>query len=372
MNDLELKADSDSQACIACGKKIAPPAKGSLTNWLFRPTRCQCVVPLVGSSPYTILEEISAAASSTKLTVPAAPEEVHLSSRYLVLEAIGQGGMGTVYKVKDKESGLTLAAKILHKHFIGDAQAIKRFEHEARATQSLDHRNIIKVHDFGSAADGRPFLIMDLSSGESVQSLINRQGRLDSTMANKIFAQVCEALEYIHGREMLHRDLKPSNIIVENIESADMLVKLVDFGIAKIISNDDSRATETLTRTSEIIGSPPYMSPEQCLGQRLSSRSDIYSLGCVMYHTLSGKLPFEGENPVHVIVKHLQGVAPDYSTLGVDCPREYTRVIANCLYKNPIDRYQTAAELKLDLLRIQKRKTAYTETANAHAAIEFV
>lgn len=343
MTQVELSEDSVLQICAVCGKKIAQAAKGSLTDWIFRPTRCQCAVPVVDSGANYRNEEFV-------LSQAPAADEVELNNRYSVLELIGQGGMGAVYKVQELESGKLRAAKILHKHFLGDTQALSRFENEAKAAQGLEHKNIIKVRDSGISDSGVPFLIMDLSDGETLQTMITRKARLDPEEANPIFVQICDALSYVHSKNILHRDLKPSNVIVENIDK-EPIVKLVDFGIAKVISDGTLTSGTTLTRTSELIGSPPYMSPEQCMGHQLSVCSDIYSFGCLIYFALTGKQPFEGENPVQVIVKHLQGQTPDITTQRLDISKDYSRIIANCLYKDPENRYQTVEELKTDLLR---------------------
>ena len=374
MTNAPLQSDNSDTAqlpsCALCGKKIEQAASGSLTAWLFRHNRCHCANPVAieASSPEFFANASVSSAESLRAIVAAARDAtevspnrgeynapITLAERYTLLEMIGHGGMGTVFKVEDRISQKLLAAKLLRKEFLNDSQAIERFKREAESTLKLDHPNLVRVYDFGFSADGAPFLVMDLVDGASLQAVLAEKGNLDLADALAIFIQICDALSYVHSQNLLHRDLKPSNILIEKRTDEGFRVKIVDFGIAKAISTEIATTQmATITKTDELIGSPPYMSPEQCLGQQLDSRSDIYSLACAMYQALSGRAPFSGENPVQVIVKHLQERPQELSRSGID--RRLSQIIEICLAKNPDERYQSTQELKADLLRFQAGK----------------
>ncbi|MBA3993520.1 MAG: hypothetical protein C0469_08335 [Cyanobacteria bacterium DS2.3.42] len=275
--------------------------------------------------------------------------------RYKVLGLLGRGGMGSVYHVRHLHLQADYALKVL------DAQSNestwRRFENEARAANRLDHPNLIRVHDSGLLPDGQPFFVMELVPGQTLADLLKKKGRLSLPQALTIFIQVGFALAYAHENGVIHRDLKPSNImLVEN--SAGSLyssVKVVDLGIAKLTGVDEFNQ-QTLTKTGEIFGSPLYMSPEQCMGITVDRRADLYSLGCVMYETLTGAPPIMGDNALSTMMKH-QSQTPlslKEASMGIEFPQAIEQVVANLLQKEPNARYSNAQLLTATLVNIQQ------------------
>lgn len=279
-----------------------------------------------------------------------------LQNRFRIIELLGTGGMGSVYKVEDIESGGTYALKFLHKQQTNDA-SWRRFDIEARTANKLDHPNLIKVHETGLLPDGQPYFTMDLVEGESLADALKERGRLPLEKALKIFIQVGFALSYAHSNGVIHRDIKPSNIMLQKVEDDTTLgsiVKVVDFGIAKLTGQDEFNQ-QTLTRTGEIFGSPLYMSPEQCTGSGIDHRSDLYSLGCVMYEVLTGAPPLVGENALSTMMKHQSETAITLreASMGIEFPEKIEQIVAALLAKDINLRYQSAQLLTSDLVNFE-------------------
>jgi hypothetical protein len=275
------------------------------------------------------------------------------AGRYRVLQQIGHGGMGRVYQVVDIPNNRVIALKVLHPHLIEDEDAVRRFEREAKATIGLRHPNLLTVHDFGFSPEGLPFIAMEYLDGEVLQKLLQIDGPLEVRRFLTIFLQTCSALHHAHSNQVIHRDVKPGNIMLIKVDETSDLAKLIDFGIAKIV-RPDGHSSQRLTQTGDVFGSPFYMSPEQCIGAELDARSDIYSLGCVMYEAISGVRPFEGEN---ALVTMQMQVSNKLEPLAVVCPEigvppQIESVINRALEKNPDDRYQSAKELGMELERL--------------------
>lgn len=278
-------------------------------------------------------------------------------SDYDVVERIGGGGMGTVYRARHKVLNKTVAIKMLHKELAGDPVNLRRFQIEATAAGSLTHANLAAVYDSGVTEDGTPYLVMDYLQGVSLDAILKKEGFLEYDRFFNIFGQVCEALTHAHSKSIVHRDLKPSNIVIVRLEGGHEHVKLVDFGIARVLQRslaDGSR----LTQTGEVIGSPDYMSPEQCLGLDPDQRSDIYSLGVVMYEALAGRPPFRGDNNIQIIVAHINKEPRLISKLRPDLriPLELEDLIMKALSKEPEKRFQSVKEMGKDLQRIKDSK----------------
>ncbi len=265
-----------------------------------------------------------------------------LGGRYMVLSLLGAGGMGVVYRVNQIYLGKELALKTIEKRFISDV-TIRRFQQEARAVCAIDHPNIIAVHDFGLLDDQTPFLVMEVVNGESLEQRLKRTGYLPIDEAIPTFVQVCFGLAYSHDQGIVHRDIKPSNLMLLRglPPGTEGSVKIVDFGIAKL-SHHDGGEIQALTRTGEIFGSPLYMSPEQCGGERVDHRSDIYSLGCVLFESLTGTPPFVGENALFTMMQHLSQPPPTLreASLGREFPDALEKIVATMLAKSPDTRYQ--------------------------------
>jgi eukaryotic-like serine/threonine-protein kinase len=231
-----------------------------------------------------------------------------LDDRVELLEAIGQGAMGAVYKATQRGVDRPVAVKVMHITALKDPESVKRFFREAQVISALDHPNIVKVYAVNTSGEGRPYMVMDYIKGVTLYDLIH-QKKLTAESYLDIFTQVCQALEHAHEKDIVHRDIKPRNILLEETADGKYVVKLVDFGIARL-TQPDTVPGQKITKTGAIIGSPSYMSPEQCTGRAVDSRTDIYSLGCVMYEAATGEVPFKDEDAVGLIGKHVMESAP--------------------------------------------------------------
>lgn len=274
------------------------------------------------------------------------------AERYQITSVLGRGGMSVVYRARHKLMDRIVAIKVLHAHLVSEPTAEQRFQQEARAASSLSHQNIISVHDFGFTPEGQAFFVMDYLEGPDLSEIINEHGTLELPRAIHIFAQACEGLEHAHKKGIIHRDLKPSNLVITRQEDGSELVKIVDFGIAKII-NPSEKDQQKLTQTGEIFGSPLYMSPEQCNALALDARSDIYSMGCLMYEALAKEPPHVGDTFINTVIKHINEKPKPFRVINpnLEIPEAIETVIFTCLEKSPAKRYQSAAELKHALLQ---------------------
>lgn len=279
-----------------------------------------------------------------------------LGERYEVLSRIGCGGMATVYKILDKSLGKVFAAKVMKREVAGDVNAIRRFSSEVEAASSMTHGNIASFYSHGVTTENLPFLCMDYLEGETLSQLLEREQKLEPRRAVALFQQICEALTHAHMKGIVHRDLKPSNIFITKTADGVEVVKLVDFGIAKHQYGDHD--STRLTQTGDLIGSPYYMSPEQCKGEEQDSRSDIYSLGCVMYQVVSGKPPFAASNPVKVVLQHVKERPQPFREILAD-DLNYIQAleacVLKCLEKDPGQRYQRVEELLVQLQSLDSK-----------------
>lgn len=271
-------------------------------------------------------------------TYPESPPS--LDARYEILDYLGAGGMGSVWKVLDKTLNETFAIKVLHPQYAANEDSIKRIKQEARLAVDLTHANIAAIFGAIEDAQGHPCIVMRYVEGESLQTILAREGKLDPQRAEQIYNQIVDALVHSHMKGIVHRDIKPSNIIISRTESGGEVVKLVDFGIAKSVYEEVSK-TQALTRTADIMGSPRYMSPEQFLGQDVGPSADLYSLGCVYYEMLVGHPPFTEENPVKLILQHLHDL-PDFSKL----PKQRVFEISLLLQKDPQKRKRVTDSMR--------------------------
>jgi serine/threonine protein kinase len=346
------------EVCSICGKKKTDSVLGSMTSWIFQDRKCACT-----SDPEVSNRQLRPARNKTAIPQrPTKSSREHnpdlgpvLGERFEIIEKLGEGGMGTVYKVKDKKINVTLAIKILHEELARDQANVQRFEQEIKASINMTHPNLLAVYEQGVTPSGAPYLVMDYVDGQSLDHLIHSELFLHPQRVLDIFIQIAEALEHAHNKGVIHRDIKPSNIIISKTPESHDQVKLVDFGIAKIlpVAGID---VQNLTQTGDIFGSPLYMSPEQCRGERLDPRSDLYSLGCVMYETLTGLTPFESENAVKTIVGHLNK-QPDPIGKELCVSKDLEDVMLMCLEKDPANRFQSAHQLIKDLELISAGKS---------------
>jgi serine/threonine protein kinase len=283
--------------------------------------------------------------------------EDELSSRplifdncWLITERIGEGGMSVVYKARHVDLNRQVAIKVLLPHLTTNMKNLQRFKQEAVTASALSHPNVIRVENFGVTPEGRTFIIMDFVEGESLGDVIAREGKIDPVRAVFIFVQAANALQHAHERNVIHRDLKPSNIMLINNGEQGETVKIVDFGIAKLVLDDDDQV-QHLTQTGEVFGSPLYMSPEQCRGEKLDTRSDIYSMGVLMYEALTGTTPIRGSNVFETMQKQLsETAAPLVDMKAPDSlMKRLNTVVMKALEKEPSARYQSMQELEIDL-----------------------
>lgn len=275
-----------------------------------------------------------------------------VAGNYQIIDCIGEGGMSVVYRAKHKHLQRAVAIKLLHRHLVSSKRNLERFKQEAQSVSQLDHVGVVRIHDFGILEGNRPFIVMDYLSGRSLSDVIKEQTslgqQLDTDTAVSIFQKIAEALAYTHQCGIIHRDLKPSNIIV-NLPKE---VKILDFGIAKLMPHEGTDAV-ALTQTGEVFGSPLYMSPEQCKGEPLDNRSDIYSMGCLMYETLTGKTPINGANMLEILYRHMNEMPTPIKNHGVSIPKRLESVVFKCLAKDPRDRFQSMEELSQSLYSCQ-------------------
>ena len=273
-----------------------------------------------------------------------------IDGRYRLDSLIGRGGMGAVYCATRLLIGDEVAVKILHTEQVDDAHAAERFRREARAAARLKHPNAVSIYDFGVSSDGLQFLVMELVEGKSLREVTKTQGPLDPALVAEIASQICAALDEAHRQHIVHRDVKPDNIII-NFTPAGLRVKVLDFGIAKL--RDDTASH--LTQTGSVMGTPHYMSPEQCLGEELDSRADIYSVGIVVYELLCGRVPFNSPISTAVVVQHVNQPPPSLLGINPTIPAEVEAVVFHALEKSRHARPATAGALAQELLSASRR-----------------
>lgn len=267
-----------------------------------------------------------------------------LDEKYRLIKSIGKGGMGEIFEAEHAELGKRVAVKFLHREAAKNPTNVRRLTLEAKAAAAIGHRSIIDVYDIGTSLDDYVFLVMEFLDGESLRDRLKRKGELDIPTAAYIVCQVLSALDAAHEKNIIHRDLKPDNIYLVRAGQVLPDVKLLDFGISKII--DGSCAEDRLTKTGDIVGTPYYMAPEQAKGEKhVDQRCDIYSMGAILYECLTGRGPFVAENIVELVYKLLQEPIVPPSQLRPDIPREFEELIMKALSRDPEERFATASEM---------------------------
>ena len=258
-------------------------------------------------------------------------------NRYQILEEIDRGGMGRVYKAEDLELKIVVALKIIHPHNIADQQAVERFKKEILLAREISHENVIRIHDFGEEK-GIKFISMQFIEGVNLKELIQKKGLLGLKKTIEISRQICAGLQAAHRKGIVHRDLKPHNIMIDRKGN----VLIMDFGLAKSIEG------EGISLPDMVVGTPEYISPEQAKGEKVDGRSDLYSLGIIMYEMAAGKLPFISETVLGYITKHInqKPVSPSISNPLI--PVFFSRIIMRCLEKKPEKRYEHVGLLLRD------------------------
>ncbi|MBZ0238992.1 MAG: serine/threonine protein kinase, partial [Deltaproteobacteria bacterium] len=257
--------------------------------------------------------------------------------RYEILARIGEGGMGVVYKAKQVSIDRVIAIKVLNPQMAADQQWVQRFANEARACSRLQHPNTIRMFDFGQSQDGRYFLTMEFLDGQVLRTAI-QQGPMAPNRVAKILIQCCASLAEAHAIGIIHRDIKPDNVFLLNMAGSPDFVKLLDFSVAKLLQENDRMKTQA----GVVFGTPQYMSPEQGRGLPLDARSDLYALGILGYEMLTGRVPFNDDNPMTVLQMHLRSELPP---LPPNVSPGIASVVRKALEKDPARRYQSAGEM---------------------------
>jgi len=277
--------------------------------------------------------------------------------RYRVMRKLGAGGMANVYLAEDQELGRRVAIKILNERHAGDEQFVERFRREAKNAASLSHQNIVSIYDRGEA-EGTYYIAMEYLNGRSLRELILSRGPAPMSVAVDYARQILAALRFAHRNGIVHRDIKPHNVLVD----PEGHVKVTDFGIARA-------GASQMTEEGSIIGTAQYLSPEQARGTQVDQRSDLYSLGIVLYEMLTGEVPFTGDSPVEIAMKHLSATPPPLREKRPEMPTSLEMVVLRALAKDPAARYQTADEMDADLERVGRGLAVSRETEEAATTV---
>lgn len=358
--------------CSKCGLTIGNGGQGgSISEFLFQDIRCKCDIEAgfddnSMSKRFRLLKQTASAedaeVSVFERTDLDADGESHLiglkpgaiiGGNYRILRPIGRGGMGEVYLALHQRLDKRCALKVIPPDKV-TKEAWQRFRQEAQVISKLNHQNIVQVSDLGIHAEYLPYYAMEFVSGQSLADILNERKRMKLESVIEVFLQVCNGVEYAHKSGVIHRDLKPGNIMLTTDVSDRVVVKILDFGLAKL--SQPGRLKQSLTLAGDVFGSPFYMSPEQCSGEVVDNRSDIYSVGCTMFECLTGQPPFDGNRAAAIIVSHQESPAPSLaSVVGPGVFSDSMEIVmAKLLRKNPVERYQTMAELHDDLEKVQR------------------
>ena len=258
---------------------------------------------------------------------------------YEVLSELGRGGMGVVYKAYQVSLNRIVALKVLSEQIAQDKAFVRRFEREAKAAAQLSHPNVVTIHDIGCEGDTH-FIAMECVEGRTISQLLEEHGQLDVALALRITQQVLKALAAAHERGIIHRDIKARNVLIDDADC----VKVADFGLAKSVED-----TTEITNTGALLGTPAYMSPEQCMGETVDPRTDLYGVGVLLYHMLAGRVPFAGKTPAEVFHRTVHEPVPAIHQFNSSVPEAVWRILQRALSKEPEDRYGSAREMELDV-----------------------
>lgn len=292
-----------------------------------------------------------------------------LPGGYQVIDLLGVGGMGRVYRAEQRALGRTVAIKVIHPHLLSDEKSLARFMTEARATSQLNHPNSVSVIDFGKTTDGQPYLVMEFLRGKNLAQVQAAEGPLRFGRIVDVLRQVLMALGEAHDLEMIHRDLKPENIVLEPLRRGGDFVKVVDFGLAKLKATD----TPGITLPGIVCGTPDFMAPEQGRGDEIDGRSDLYAVGVVLFWLLTGRLPFESNSPTQVVLMHIGTPVPDPREIAPErqIPDALIEVLYRALSKDAKDRFQDAHEFA-DALEQCEQETVETRPLAPELPLDFI
>src|SRR5450432_1191628 len=284
-----------------------------------------------------------------------------LGDAYQIVRVVGEGGMGRVYEARHTRLGnKRFAIKMLHAEYARQPDVVARFQREAEAASGIAHPNVVDVYDVHHTEDGRPYMVGEFLEGEELGGFLTRVGKIPAALAVHIVRQICQALGAAHARGVVHRDMKPENVfLVGNLATPQ--VKVIDFGISKV---GDAGGT-ALTRTGMIMGTPSYMAPEQARGDKVDNRADIYAVGGILYRALTGKKPFDSDDPSATLTQVLTEDPVRPRTLEPTIPQALELVLQRAMEKKAEDRYQSMAELEADLLPFDPDPTAVISESSA-------
>ncbi|MBX9671025.1 MAG: protein kinase [Candidatus Obscuribacterales bacterium] len=339
--------------CKKCGLQIDAVTTGSFTQWVLQSQHCNCTVPEVVPDGIPAAVSVLDPARPTPQQSDEPPTSIHNLNnatfpldRYKPIEQLGFGGAGSVFRCFDKHLRKDVAVKVLR---IRTPEQLLGLQEEARVTAKFKHQNVVSIIDFGITQGSAPYMVLEYVEGQSLAELLERSGPLDESSVVTLATQISAALDKAHESSIFHRDIKSTNIIVSRNPDDSLTANIIDFGIAVVV---DQRKTNFQGRT--LVGTPKYMSPDQLLGRKFDARSEIYSLGCVMYEMLSGSLPFDGNEPLAILDMHAYEPVPP---LNIDSKNptispQLESIVMKCLEKAPENRYQSMKELSGALLQV--------------------
>lgn len=365
---MEVAAAPKMEYCSTCGKPLATSRHGSMTQWIFRASTCTCERPgrIATVDPYAENQS-----HGTTHDIPQDDEaELQVdasqfpSSRYKALSVLGEGGSGKVYLCRDRLLGTKVAVKTLRQ--LNKEQLIA-IQTEARATSSLIHPLILKTLDFGPTESGSPYMVMEYFNGIPLNQWIEKHGLFEPLQTKVIFERIASALSKAHQLGIFHRDLKPSNILISVDSTGNIDLKLIDFGVA-IVKQETAPSLTVQGQT--LAGTPAYMPPDIVLGKTYDERSEVYSLGCVLYECLAARTPFTADTALEIMKMHADAPVPPLSAIRITVPDELETVVFKCLEKNPEDRYSSMDELADALKSIHFESEKINESSAITKSLE--
>ncbi|MCA9655739.1 MAG: serine/threonine protein kinase [Myxococcales bacterium] len=287
------------------------------------------------------------------------PPGLRLAGRYVIGDLIGDGGMAKVYRGEHDTIGRAVAIKVLAGDLTSEPVVVVRFLQEAKAASKIRHENVVEVTDFGETEDGRPFMVMEYLEGEDLADTLAREHRLPWDRVQPILLQLLAALQAVHQQGVVHRDIKPENIFLVSRMGSNEYVKVFDFGIAKVLQGGATMG-KSLTIKGQLIGTPPYMSPEQCLGENVDARSDLYTVGVIAYELVTGRTPFFTDDPAKMLRMHVKEPPPAMADVAPGLPIHpgVEAIIRRALAKDRDERYSSAYEMAKAILRETPESTS--------------
>ena len=377
ITDSSQLEDLEPLICPSCGKRTSEARAGTLTQWIFKAGSCQCSRRALDDSKQNDRGVALARAAGTNSLTASREEEDETElkidprllplSRYKPIAQLGSGAAADIYLCRDKLLKKKVAVKTLR--MATESQTIA-FQTEAKATSGLSHPNIVKVLDFGVSEGGAPYMVLDYTQGTSLDHALKDNGAMDWRDAVELAIHICDALGYAHKSGIFHRDLKPANVLISETDQG-LSAQLIDFGLAKVIGQARSTANDAsssaISDGTVIVGTPAYMSPDQSAGLTYDARSEIYSLGCLLFECITGRPPFLAASSIELLALHTREEPPLLSQLakGADAPERLEKIIKKCLQKDPAGRYQSMAELQSALEELLLQATSDEDDSEA-------